>query len=53
MRKEFTFKVGELVDALAAFYPSTVSIPVLIIMVSCLDDGDISIQNGLSESALV
>lgn len=50
VRKELTFKVGELVDALAALHPSTVTTLVPAIMVSCLDDDDISLQNVLSES---
>lgn len=49
-RKEFTFKVDAVGGALLTFHLSTVTMLVPTIMVPCLDDGEISLQNGVSES---
>lgn len=49
MRQEFISKVGELVGVWAAFHPSNVAALLLLpaITGSCLDDDDISLQNGI------
>lgn len=54
MREEFTSKVGELVGVWAAFHPSNVAVLLLLpaITGSCLDDDDISLQNGILNLSL-
>lgn len=54
MRQEFTSKVGELVGVWAAFHPSNVAVllPLPAITGSCLDDDDISLQNGILNLSL-
>lgn len=50
MRKEITSEVDEWVGTSIGFTPLLGLLLVSTIMVSCLGDDDISLQNGLSES---